>query len=65
MKFLAVLSLLVWSMPAFAGEPLVIREQGMFSAGGVVLSTDGTFDPVHGQFAPAGQTHHADPANVF
>ena len=31
-------------------EKVSVREQEMFSAGGVVLSTDGTFDPVHGQF---------------
>ena len=48
-----------------AKEPLIIREQGIFSAGGVVLKSEGEFDPVHGQFDPQGQTHHADHANVL
>lgn len=42
-----------------------IVDQGMFAAGGVVLETEGTFDPVNGQFDPTGQTHHADHASVF
>ena len=46
-------------------EVLTIKEQGIFSAGGVVTSTDGTFDPVKGQMNPVGQTHHADHANVL
>ena len=50
---------------AFAAEPLSIARQGFFSAGGVTLSTPGTFDPIHGQFKPEGQTHHADHAHVF
>ncbi len=50
---------------AAESEPLVIKKQGLFSAGGIVQSTPGTFDPVHGQFKPEGQTHHADHANVF
>ena len=53
------------SVSAFASEPLIIKEQGMFSAGGTVLSTEGKFDPVNGQFDPKGQTHHADHANVL
>ena len=53
---------------AFAAESqnvLMIKEQGIFSAGGIVTSTDGTFDPIHGQTNPVGQTHHADHANVL
>ena len=61
-KVLCALILLSFAIPASA---LSIKEQGIFSAGGVVLSTDGTFDPVHGQFDPKGQTHHADHANVL
>ena len=44
---------------------LVLAEQGMFSAGGVVLETPGIFDPVNGQYNPVGQTHHADHASVL
>ena len=44
---------------------LNISRQGMFSAGGTVIKSGGTFDPVNGQFNPTGQTHHADHANVF
>ena len=57
----------VLAVPAAAadGNVLAIEEQGIFSAGGVVVSTDGVFDPVKGQFDPKGQTHHADHANVL
>lgn len=44
---------------------LAIKEQGFFTAGGTVLKTDGTFDPIKGQYNPAGQTLHADYANIF
>ena len=44
---------------------LSIVDQGVFSAGGIVLTTDGTFDPVNGQYDPTGQTSHADHASVF
>ena len=50
---------------AAGGNVLMIKEQGIFSTGGVVISTDGVFDPVKGQFDPKGQTHHADHANVL
>lgn len=49
----------------FPEDALVIAEQGVFSAGGTVLETEGTFDPVNGQYDPTGQTHHADHASVF
>lgn len=57
----------VLTLPALAADEDVLRikEQGIFSAGGVVISTDGVFDPVKGQMNPVGQTHHADHANVF
>lgn len=45
-------------------EPLVIQEQGSFTAGGSVISTPGTFDltkPAN----PQGQTLHGDHAYVF
>ena len=44
---------------------LMIADQGIFSAGGTVVSTDGTFDPVNGQYDPTGQTNYADHANVL
>ena len=61
-KLFAAVMILSLAVPAHA---VSIRQQGMFSAGGIVLTTEGTFDPVHGQFDPTGQTHHADHANVF
>ena len=45
--------------------PIVIAQQGIFSAGGIVERNPGVFDPVGGQMADAGQTRHADHANVF
>jgi len=44
---------------------LQIAEQGVFAAGGTVQQTPGTFDPIKGQMAPAGQTRHSDHASVF
>lgn len=44
---------------------LSIVDQGVFSAGGVVLTSEGTFDPVNGQYDPTGQTSHADHASVL
>lgn len=40
-------------------EPLMIQDQGSFTAGGTVLSEPGTFDPYH-PTQPAGQTYHGD-----
>lgn len=47
-------------------EVLIIAKQGMFSAGGTVLKTEGVFNS-EDQFEEtgAGQTSHADHANVF
>lgn len=43
-----------------------IREQGMYSAGGIVVTSAGTFDPEdHWEATGAGQTAHVDHANVF
>jgi len=45
---------------------LSIAEQGIFSAGGTVITSDGTFDPEnHWEETGAGQTTHADHANVL
>lgn len=46
-------------------DAIVLADQGVFAAGGIVLESDGTFDPVNGQYDPTGQTHHADHASVF
>ena len=44
---------------------LSIAEQGMFSAGGTVLTSDGTFDVEHYYTSREGSTSHVDHANVF
>lgn len=44
---------------------LVIKEQGMFSAGGTVITSDGTFDVSNYYTSREGSTSHVDHANVF
>lgn len=44
---------------------LHIREQGVYAAGGKMIRADGTFDPVHGQTADAGQIRYCDHASIF
>lgn len=44
---------------------LRIQKQGTFQAGGKVIKNEGTFDPIAGQMAPAGQENHVDHAHVF
>ena len=46
-------------------DALVIAEQGMFSAGGTVLTSDGTFDVSNYYMSRKGSTSHVDHANVF
>lgn len=47
-------------------KPLVIARQGLFSAGGVTITSEGTFDPANQwEETGAGQTAHVDHANVF
>ena len=60
----------VSASPAAAGasrpgrpKPLVIAEQGSFSAGGTVKRTEGVFNP-RTPFEPQGQTLHGDHASV-
>jgi para-nitrobenzyl esterase len=48
---------------AFDVPPLVIQSQGSFAAGGTVIQSPGTFDPLRP--TPAGQTLHGDHARVF
>ena len=44
---------------------LVIAEQGIFSAGGSVISSDGTFDVSNYYTSREGSTSHVDHANVL
>lgn len=47
-------------------DALVLADQGMFSAGGITVTSEGTFDPEnHWEETGAGQTAHVDHANVF
>ncbi|MDQ0109152.1 alpha/beta fold hydrolase [Chitinophaga terrae (ex Kim and Jung 2007)] len=48
------------------GDNLVIKNQGAFSAGGTVIKSEGTFDPLKPwNEAQGGQTRHGDHADVF
>lgn len=54
------------SQSAQAGTgALNIAEQGMFSAGGTVIQSDGTFDVANYYTSREGSTSHVDHANVF
>lgn len=45
---------------------LVIKEQGTFSAGGTVITSEGAFDPLKPWYeTQGGQTRHGDHADVF
>lgn len=58
-----------WETEAVGGETsgaLVIAEQGIFSAGGTTIVSDGEFDPENQwEKRGAGQTAHVDHANVL
>ena len=45
-------------------DALMIAEQGIFSAGGTVISSDGTFDVANYYTSREGSTSHVDHANV-
>ena len=47
-----------------SSDTLVIAEQGMFSAGGTVISSDGTFDVSNYYTSRKGSTSHVDHANA-
>ncbi len=51
-------------MQSVYAEPLVIQEQGSFSAGGTIITAPGTFDAKK-PLDSAGQTYHGDHASVF
>ena len=46
-------------------DTLVIAEQGIFSAGGTVIQSDGTFDVANYYMSREGSTSHVDHANVL
>lgn len=49
-----------------ADEPLMIADQGIFSAGGITIASDGVFNPEdHWEETGKGQTAHVDHANVL
>lgn len=51
---------------AAASGPIMIASQGIFSAGGITVTSEGTFNPEdHWEESGAGQTSHADHANVL
>ena len=65
---LTVLTLLTAAPAADAAKPkpLSISEQGIFSAGGVTITSPGTFNPAdQWEATGAGQTLHADHCNVL
>lgn len=51
--------------PQEENNNLVIAQQGMFSAGGTVITSDGTFDVSNYYTSREGSTAHVDHANVF
>ncbi len=50
---------------AVDSDSFVLKEQGMFSAGGTVITSDGTFDVSNYYTSREGSTSHVDHANVF
>ncbi len=76
MKSKAILSLLcvisftlsihVRAQKAKNQKPIIIQQQGTFSAGGTVVKSEGTFDALKAWNVPqGGQTRHGDHADVF
>ena len=63
-KFFFLLSTISLSFISTA-KVLKIKEQGMFSAGGSVLRSEGTFDVSNYYTSREGSTLHVDHANVF
>ena len=51
--------------PSIPEGVLAIAEQGMFSAGGTVITSDGTFDVSNYYMSREGSTAHVDHANVL
>jgi hypothetical protein len=61
-SFVGLLFAAGWASCALADQPLVIQKQGSFMAGGTVVSTPGTFDPMNP--TSAGQTLSGDHSYV-
>ncbi len=62
----SALLLLLAAASLLYAEPLMIADQGLFSSGGVVITSEGVFDPEnHWEETGAGQTAHVDHANVL
>lgn len=60
------LDLSLYAQKGSQQKPLIIAEQGAFSAGGMVITSEGTFDPLKPWYEPqGGQTRHGDHADVF
>lgn len=52
--------------PTASNNPLQIKEQGSFSAGGTIKKSEGNFDPLKPWYEQqGGQTRHGDHADVF
>jgi pimeloyl-ACP methyl ester carboxylesterase len=73
-KNILSLTFLIASLSAFqvqaqkttSQKPLVIQQQGAFSAGGTVARSEGVFDPLKPwNVVQGGQTRHGDHADVF
>jgi pimeloyl-ACP methyl ester carboxylesterase len=65
-KTIAFLALFLIATSAFAKGDIEIKEQGIFSVGGIVKSSEGTFNPEdQWEQTGAGQTTHVDHANVL
>ncbi|MES2652563.1 MAG: alpha/beta fold hydrolase [Bacteroidota bacterium] len=63
---LALLSTSLHAQKTNNQKPLLIKEQGAFSAGGIVIKSEGTFDPLKPwNVQQGGQTRHGDHADVF
>lgn len=63
---LLILSSCCQKQTATNDKTLTIVEQGNFSAGGTVVTSEGTFDPLKPWYeAQGGQTRHGDHADVF
>jgi quercetin dioxygenase-like cupin family protein/pimeloyl-ACP methyl ester carboxylesterase len=65
-KLLFIVMMCIYTSNIVAQNSLIIKEQGAFSAGGTVITSDGKFDPLkpwHEQ--QGGQTRHGDHADVF
>ena len=65
-KTIAILVVFLIAASVFAQGNIEIKEQGVFSAGGIVKTSDGTFNPENQwEETGAGQTAHVDHANVL